>query len=519
MASHVVSHASSDPVPFSIRSIAGPLVAIIIGIFMVVLDTTATNVALPTLVKGFRSPLSTIQWVITGYTLAQAAAIPLAGWLSDRFGTKQLFLASVIVFTVFSALCATAQTGGALIAFRILQGVGGGFVIPVGLAYVYRLAPPARVGSVTGLLGVPVLLAPAIGPVLAGWLVQDVSWRWIFLINVPVGVVGVLLGLRWLPLVERAHVAALDIPGIILAPLAFASLVYGISEGSTSWTSVNTLGGIVVGALALITFVVVELRAADPLLELRVFRSADFNIAIVAQWAGQFAFFGVLFLVPLYLQQVRGYGALDTGLTLLPEALATMVILPLGGTLYDRIGARPLVLVGFAIMAMATVLLAMVSATTTGRDLVVPLILYGAGLGLMFLPVITQTLNTAPRELVGRVSALTNALQQVVSSVAVAFLSTLLVSRTTTHVGEARRALAALPGSQHLSRSDVARHAQQLLTGASATAFDDAFHVMLVIMLVGAALGLLIRRAVVATQTDPQAVLADVHQPIASMAT
>src|SRR5579872_1762883 len=294
-----VSATTEEAPPFTLRGILAPLVAIIIGAFMAVLDTTATNVAVPSLVKDFHSPLSTIQWVIAGYTLAQAAVIPLAGWLSDRYGAKQVFLTSIVLFTLGSALCATAQSSGMLIAFRVLQGLGGGFIFPVALAYIYRLAPPERVGMVTGLMGIPILLGPAVGPVLAGWLVQDASWRWIFLINVPVGVIGLVLGLRSLPAVARGAVEALDYAGIILGPLAFAALVYGISEGSTSWTSGNTIGGIVVGSLALIAFIVVELGAATPLLQLRVFRSLDFDLAILGLWAGQFALFGALFLVPL----------------------------------------------------------------------------------------------------------------------------------------------------------------------------------------------------------------------------
>jgi EmrB/QacA subfamily drug resistance transporter len=486
MATQALSASSAQEAPpFTLRGILAPLVAIIIGTFMAILDTTATNVAVPSLVKAFHQPISTIQWVITGYTLAQAAVIPLAGWLSDRYGAKQVFLTSLVLFTIGSALCATAQSSGMLITFRVLQGLGGGFIFPVAFAYIYRLAPPERVGAVTGLMGIPILLAPAVGPVLAGWLVQDASWRWIFLINLPVGVVGLLLGLRSLPAVARGKVESLDYAGIILGPLAFASLIYGISEGSTSWTSGNTLGGIAVGAVALVAFIVNELRAPTPLLELRVFRSLDFNFAIVGLWAGQFALFGAIFLVPLFLQEVRGYGALDTGFSLLPQALATIVFLPLGGALFDRIGARPLVVVGAAVMAVAGFLLASVSNTTRGWDLVLPLALYGMGMGLMLMSLNTQVLNAAPRALVGRVTALSTALQQVVSSLAVAGLSTVLSTRTTTYTNTARAGLAAHP---------TAHTVQQALSSAAATAFDDTFHVVAIATVVAALLGLLLRR-------------------------
>ncbi|MGH2410356.1 MAG: DHA2 family efflux MFS transporter permease subunit, partial [Chloroflexota bacterium] len=326
---------ASAPAPFTMRAIIGPLVAIIIGVFMVVLDSTAMNVALPGLVRGLHGSLATLQWTITGYVLAQAAVIPLAGWLSDRFGAKRVFLCSVALFTLGSVLCATAQGSTMLIAFRVLQGLGGGVVIPIGIAYTYRLSPPERVGAVMGVMGIPILFAPAIGPVVAGWLVQYATWRWIFLVNLPVGLVGLLIGLRCLPTIDRQNVAGLDLPGMLLGPLAFATLCYGVNQGSTSWSSTHTIGGLAVGALALVGFVVAELRAKSPLLELRVFRSIDFSLGIVAQWIGQFSLFGTLFLVPLFLEQARGYGAFDAGLSMLPYAIAAAIFMPLGGALFD----------------------------------------------------------------------------------------------------------------------------------------------------------------------------------------
>lgn len=482
-------HVSPAPgeTAFSMGAILVPLITIIIGIFMVILDGTAVNVALPSLVRDLHSSLPTVQWTITGYTLAQAAVIPLAGWLSDRFGAKRIFLVSIALFTVGSVLCATAQGDGWLIVFRVIQGLGGGFVLPVSMAYVYRLAPPARVGAVMGVMGIPILLAPAIGPVVAGWLVQYHTWRWIFLLNLPIGIAGVLIGLRNLPSVDRQVVAALDLPGAIFGPLAFAALSYGISQGATSWTSNKTLGGLAVGIIALAVFITVELRTRAPLLELRVFRSVDFNLAIVVQWVGQFALFGSLFLVPLFLQQVRGYGAFDTGLILLPQAIAAAVIMPLGGALFDRIGARPLVIVGIGIVAGASFLLAHVTATTKGTDLILPLTMAGAGMGLMMMPLNTHLLNTAPRKLVSRVTSLTAALQMVVNSFSVAGLATILTSRTTVHISAVKVSAIA----QHLSPRGMAA----AMSSALASAFDDTFYVMVAAAVFAVVLGFFLRRS------------------------
>lgn len=477
---------------FTITSILVPLIGIIIGIFMVILDATAVNVAVPSLVRDFRTNLGAIQWTITGYALAQAGVIPLAGWLSDRFGAKRIFLISVALFTAGSVLCATAQSAEWLIVFRVLQGIGGGCVLPISMAYVYRLAPPERVGAVMGLMGIPILLAPAIGPVVAGWLVQYHSWRWIFLLNLPVGIIGVLIGLRGLPRIDRQAVAHFDLPGAILGPLAFVALSYGINQGATSWAATKTIGGLVIGALALLAFAVVELRRRAPLLELRVFGSVDFSLAIVVQWVGFFAMFGALFLVPLFLQQDRGYGAFDTGLALLPQAIAAAVFMPIGGALFDRVGARPLVVVGLGMVAAAMLLLATIGVTTTGVDLILPLSLSGAGMGLMLMPLNTHLINAAPRALVSRVTSLTNALQQVINSLTVATLATILSSRATAQVTAARAAFfAAHPGR-------LTPAAQHLLQGrlavAFARAFDDTFRIMIGVAVVAAVLGFLLRR-------------------------
>jgi EmrB/QacA subfamily drug resistance transporter len=494
MATAVASAQTPAAQPFNIRAIMVPLVAIIMGTFMVILDTTAVNVSLPTLVVDFKSSIQSLQWILTGYTLAQAAVIPLAGWLSDRFGAKRVFLTAVALFTLGSVLCSTSQSTEMLIFFRLLQGLGGGFVMPVGMAYTYRLSPPDKRGMVMGMLGVPMLFAPALGPTLAGWLVQYATWRWIFLINLPVGIVALLVGSRRLPNIPRQAVPALDLPGIILGPLAFAALSYGVNEGSTSWTSVNTIGGLMLGVVALLAFIAVELRVAQPLLELRVFRSIDFTLAIVTQWIGTIALFGGIFLVPLFLQQVRGYGAFDTGLTLMAQAIAAAVFMPIGGRLFDRFGARPLTVAGLGAVAVATFLLAHLSTATSGWDLVLPLAMRGMGMSLMMMPLNTHLLNAAPRALVGRVTSLTNALQNVVNSLAIASLSTVLASTISANVRAAKASLAA----QHVH---VAAGSRQLaFTNAAVQAFNTTLLLIMGVAIVGALIGVTLRRNLAAQQ-------------------
>ncbi|WP_424765673.1 MDR family MFS transporter [Paenibacillus sp. sgz302251] len=463
--------------PMSIRNILAPLLAIIVGMFMVILDGTAMNVAMPGLMVDFNSPMSLVQWTITGYALAQAAVIPLAGWMSDRFGAKQIYLFSIIMFTIGSALCAIATTAEQLIVFRIIQGLGGGMVAPIAMAFTFRLSPPGKQGAVMGMIGIPMLLAPALGPVVAGWLVDYVSWHWIFIINLPIGVIAVMIGLRTLPAIERKRVPALDFMGMLLAPLAFAMLAYGVSSagggeggGGSGWTSPEALTGMIVGGIALIIFIFVELNRKEPLLELRVFKSGNFTRGIVLQWIVQIALFGTLFLIPIFLQIAKGYSAFNTGLILLPQALAAGIFMPIGGRLFDRFGARPVVITGLSIVTIAGFMLSGISADTTLLMLMIPLAMIGAGMGLTMMPLNTHIMQSAPRELVSRVTSLTAAAQQVMTSFAIAGLSTLLANRME-HYGTTS------PGPNVVYSS-----------------YGDTFFILASISIIGAIAALLLRR-------------------------
>jgi len=458
--------------PATIRQILAPLVAIIIGLFMVILDGTAMNVVIPGLVDEFNSSFSVVQWTVTGYALAQAAIIPLAGWLSDRFGAKNIFLISVALFTIGSLLCALATSVEQLILYRVLQGLGGGMVMPIAMAFTYRLSPPGKVGAVMGMMGVPILLAPAAGPVLAGWLVDYYSWTWIFMINIPIGIIGIIIGLVTLPKIEKQSVAALDKLGMLLGPVAFAALSYGVSEGGTSWTSAKTLTGLSVGVVALLLFIIAELRHRTPLLELRVFRSSLFTRAIIVQWISQIALFGTLFMVPLFLQQAKNYSAFDTGLMMLPQALAAGLMMPIGGRLSDKIGARPLVIGGLGLVTAAALLLSQIKVEDGTMMLMAPLALLGAGMGLSMMPLNTYIIQAAPQNLVSRVTSLTNAAQQVMTSFAVAGLTTILTS--------------------HMARS--MKSGTSTLNEAWSGAFGFTFLILVCIAVCGALLGLTLTR-------------------------
>jgi EmrB/QacA subfamily drug resistance transporter len=447
-----------------------PLIAIVLGSFMVILDSTVVNVALPTLGRVLNTDLSVLQWVISGYMLAQAAVIPLSGWLSDRFGAKRVYLSSVVLFTAGSALCGLAPDGPTLVGTRVLQGIGGGMLMPIGMAVLYRLTPPERRGAIFGLFGIPVMVAPALGPLLSGYLLEYADWRLIFLINLPIGVLALLVGLRVLPAIPAGRiVGALDWLGFVVGPLAFASISFGVTQSTVAgWTAASTLGGIGVGLVALGVFVARELSTRDPLIDLRVFRSRDFTLGIVTQWTAFATMFGAFFLVPLFLQQVGGYGAFETGLYTLPTAIASAIFMQIGGRAFDRVGVRPPVLLGMTLIGAAMWMLSGVRAQTSGEDLWLPLTLLGAGIGSMMMALNTHLLNSAPAELVGRVTSLTSALQNVVASLAIATFATILQARIPVHVTQT--GAGATPAA---------------LADAVAFAFGDVFRVALVILGIG----------------------------------
>jgi EmrB/QacA subfamily drug resistance transporter len=474
MSTHISVPPAPDQ-PFSMKTIIAPLLAVILGMIMVILDSTVVNVALNKLQQEFNSTLSIIQWTVTGYTLALSAVIPLAGWMTDKFGSKRIFLLTIVLFTLASALCATAQTIDQLIVYRIIQGLGGGMVAPIGMAVIFRLAPPERRGAVMGMLGIPMLLAPALGPVLSGLLIDYASWQWIFLINVPIGVIAVIVGIKNLPTFDQNKVPALDILGMILAPIAFSMLAYGVTEaGSNGWTADKTLTGLIVGGTTLMLFIIVELRHKQPLLELRVFRSSDFTRGILLMWLSQVCLFSVLILVPVFLQSVKHYSPLHTGLSILPQAVGAMIFMSIGGRLFDKFGARPLTLTGFTLIAGALFMLSQIGLDTPAVMIVLSLIMIGSGMGLSVMTLNTHVLNSAPRRLVSRVTPLTTATLQVVTSFAVAGLTGFLTSRTTKHM------------------ADIGQNGKSI--EAVVSAYGDTFLLSAGLAIVGVAISIILRK-------------------------
>ncbi len=409
---------------------------VVLGAIMSILDITVVNVALPTFQRTLAdnpdNPIaySTVAWTVTAYTLALATVIPLTGWAADRFGTKRLYMGAVVLFTAGSALCASADSISHLIAFRVLQGLGGGMLMPLGMTIMTRAAGPARMGRLMAILGVPMLLGPILGPILGGWLIQSASWHWIFLINVPIGLCAVLYALWALPKDSPHPTESLDLLGVALMSPGLALFLYGIStipsKGTINDPKVLITMGI--GIVLITLFVLHTFRPEHPLLDLRLFRNRRLTVATLTMFLFAMAFFGGLLLVPTYFQQIRGESTLQAGLLVAPQGLGAMVTMPIAGALSDRFPVGRIVPIGLLLIISGMFALTQITSTTSYTVLIAILFVMGLGMGATMMPIMTSALKTLTSHEVARGATLLNIVQQIASSVGVAIMSVLLTN-------------------------------------------------------------------------------------------
>ena len=429
--------------PRDVRRIA---VVVIVGAVMSILDTTIVNVALETLRIDLKAPLSTIQWVSTGYLLALATAIPLTGWAAERFGPRRVWMSAVGAFVVTSCLCGLAWSAESLIGFRVLQGFAGGMIMPIGMITLAQAAGPERMGRVMSIVGVPMLLAPVLGPVIGGAIVQNLSWRWIFFVNLPVGVLGLLLARRLMPhgrAEGRAAAAGhehstLDWRGLALVSPGVAAIVFGISEYGAHRTLavVSAWLPLALGVLAVTAFVFHALRVSYPLLDVGLFRSGGFAAAAATVFLTGIALFGSMILLPLYYQIARGESPLIAGLLVAPQGLGAAIGMNLGGRATDRYGGGRVVVVGLMFLLAGTAVFTQVGPATSYWLIGGALVLRGIGLGGAMMPAMAAAYATLTRSQVPRATPALNVLQRVGGSIGAALLIVILQNRIISSLGE-----------------------------------------------------------------------------------
>jgi EmrB/QacA subfamily drug resistance transporter len=469
-------------------------IVFVFGLFMDLLDLTIVNVAIPTLAQEFHAKTTTIEWVVTGYLLSLAVFIPVSGWAGDRFGTKRVFLFALTIFTIGSLLCGLAWNIEALIGFRVLQGIGGGMLTPVGTAMLFRAFPPSERAQASALLAIPAVVAPASGPVVGGYLVEYVDWRWIFFINVPIGIAGIIVAALVLREDIQERPGRLDIPGFILSAGGLAAVVYALAEaGQNGFDDTRVILFGTSGLILLALLVVVELRTDEPMLDMRLFTNKLFSASNAAQVIGQGGMQGALFLLPIFLQAEKGLSPFQSGLTTFPQAIGVVMMVQPAQRIYRRYGPRRMMVAGMLGMSLSTLAFLAVDLETSDWWIRGIMLFRGWSFALTLIPLQTATFATIASEDTGRASAIFNSGRQVGASFGVALLATVLANRLSFHDAQLGN-----PVTQH----------------GAVLAFHDAFFVASLLGVAGVAASLLIDdRAAAGTMSpvDGDAVPAAVH--------
>jgi EmrB/QacA subfamily drug resistance transporter len=446
------------------------------AMFMAIIDSTVVTVALPSMATTFGVKVTAMTSISVGYLVSLAVIIPASGWLGERFGTKRVFLTAVAVFTAASMLCGAAQNLPELVGFRVLQGIGGGALTPVGMTMLLQVFTQRERVRASRYLIVPTTLAPASGPIVGGLLVDDASWRWVFYVNVPLGVATLVFGLLFLRDTMNRGDRPMDMVGFALSAVGFASVMYAASEGATlGWTSPSILATGVVGALLLVLLVRYELRRARPLLDLRLFHDRMFRSMNVVAAFGAAAFTAILFTFPLMMQEALGHSAIQSGLLVFPEAFGVMSGTQLASRLYPRLGPRWMTVCGLSYVVVVATLLARVTGDT--NQWLVRLLMFSLGVAMAQLFMANQVgaFATIPKDRTAGGSALFNARAQMSMAIGAAVMGTVLAAVGVTH---------------HTAHGTV----------PNLTAYHVAFSVCGGLALCGALCGLLIRdRAVIAS--------------------
>ena len=397
------------------------------SMFMYILDSTIVTVALPTLSRYFTVPVASVSGVVTAYLVTLAVVMPASGWVGDRFGARSVLLGAIGLFTVASVLCGLATSLPELVAFRALQGSGGGLLLPVGMAMMFRAFPPAERIRANRLMMVPTLMAPALGPVIGGLLVDGLSWRWIFYVNVPIGVAALIFGALFLPRGSEHPPGPFDLPGFLLAATGFPLFMYALSTGATSgWGSVPVLATSVPGLVLLALFVITELRVEAPMLRLRIYADRLFRVANLQLTFAGAGFVGTLVLVPLLLQNGLGFTPLHSGLSTFPEAIGGMIGIQMTTRLYKRVGPRRLMVAGMC--GTVVTIGAMAFAGPGNAAWLIPVLMFGTGgsFGFAMSPSQAAALATVSAAQTGHASTMLNTLRQAGGAAGVALLGTVL---------------------------------------------------------------------------------------------
>lgn len=406
------------------------LAAVVMGTFMAILDTSIVNIGIPKMMAVFNVGLDEVEWVLTAYTLTLGAIVPLTGFLGEKFGNKKLYIFALASFTLGSLLCGMAWSNSTMIAFRILQALGGGMIMPVSMTIIFQMFDQKERGLALGFWGIATMAAPAIGPTLGGVIIEKLDWRLIFYVNVPIGVMAVILSSILLQEFPHKSTQKLDFMGFIFSTVGIVGVLYVLSENPIDWADIRNPIIMTIGIFNLILFVINELIVTEPLLDLKLLKNVNFTFSLIALTLINMALMGGVYAIPLFLQRLKGYTAMQTGILMFPSAIVTGLMMPISGKIVDKINPKIIIVPGLILLCFSSYKLGQINLNTS-RDMTnLLLILRGAGLGLTMMPLTTLGMNVLPKSLITQGSTLQNTFKQIAGSISITIMTLSLTSRT-----------------------------------------------------------------------------------------
>lgn len=463
------------------------LLAMIFGMFIAILNQTLLNVALPKINTDFNISANTGQWLMTGFMLVNGILIPISAYLFNKYSYRKLFLVAMTLFTIGSLVCGMSGSFTVMMAGRVLQAIGAGILMPLGTNVFMTIFPPERRGAAMGTLGIAMILAPAIGPTLSGYIVENYHWNVMFYGMFIIGLVSLAISYIWFRVYQVTTNPKADIPGIIFSTIGFGALLYGFSEaGNNTWSSPIVVVSLIVGVIFIIAFVIRELTMRVPMLSMEVLKYSGFTLTTVINMIVTMSLFGGMILLPLYLQNLRGFTPIQSGLLLLPGALIMGVMGPIAGKLLDTIGIKPLALVGTGIMTYATWELTKLNMNTTYGHLMLIYIIRSFGMSFIMMPIMTAGMNSLPQRLISHGNALSNTLRQLAGSIGTALLVTVMSTQSTQYAAgyaqdldktnpflkDRLQEMAQAMGGEQMATSQILKFVQKL---ASINGVNSAF--------------------------------------------
>lgn len=481
------------------------LAAMLFGMFIAILNQTLLNVALPKINTEFNISASTGQWLMTGFMLVNGILIPISAFLFNKYSYRKLFIIGLALFTLGSLVCAISFNFPIMMSGRVLQAIGAGILMPLGSNVIVTIFPPEKRGVAMGTMGIAMILAPAIGPTLSGYIVQNYDWNVIFYGMFFIGIIAIVIGLFWFKLYQSTTNPKADIPGIIYSTIGFGSLLYGFSEaGNKGWGSTEIVTMFIVGTVFIIFFILRELRMKAPMLSLEVLKYPTYTLTTVINMIVMMSLYGGMILLPLYLQNLRGFSALDSGLLLLPGALVMGALGPVAGKLLDTIGIKPLAIFGIGIMTYATWELSKLNMDTTYLHIMWIYIVRSFGMAFVMMPIMTAGMNALPPRLISHGNAFVNTMRQLAGSIGTAILVTVMTTQQTNHLSafseeldktnpviqDHMRELAQQYGGESAAMKLLLEHVNKL---ASVEGVNDAFIVATIISAIALILSLFLQ--------------------------